>query len=287
MNHMVAHKNDRPHICNLCGARYIRKLDLLNHLKVHAQMPDTDMEYADLLLREDKEEEESEQDLLIPSKRNPRQRKKSSPIASVKTKKDVKTSKKPAAGKTKYTDELDELLGAAQQHENYYEQNSSPSVSHNRFAITDPERPFVCQVCGVSFAREKALSSHFLMHDVDNALECESCNEVFWSVESLQEHQNLHHSRGSSGSEYEPDKNASDDDSDSKFGDFYCNVCGMSFHRLDLLKRHSRTHSQLEVQKNNATSSEKHCCTVCKRTFSEALDLLAHAEMHARVVSFK
>ena len=42
MNHMVAHQNDRPHVCNLCGARYIRRCDLLNHLKIHAYSPDLD-----------------------------------------------------------------------------------------------------------------------------------------------------------------------------------------------------------------------------------------------------
>lgn len=40
MNHMVAHQNDRPHACNLCGVRYVRKCDLINHLKVHAFVPD-------------------------------------------------------------------------------------------------------------------------------------------------------------------------------------------------------------------------------------------------------
>lgn len=29
-----------------------------------------------------------------------------------------------------------------------------------RFPVIDPTRPFVCQKCGVSFAREKALLSH-------------------------------------------------------------------------------------------------------------------------------
>ncbi|KOB73125.1 putative zinc finger protein [Operophtera brumata] len=37
---MMAHKNDRPHACNLCGVRYVRKCDLMNHLKVHAFVPD-------------------------------------------------------------------------------------------------------------------------------------------------------------------------------------------------------------------------------------------------------
>jgi hypothetical protein len=30
----------------------------------------------------------------------------------------------------------------------------------SRYPVTDARKPFVCQQCGVGFAREKALSSH-------------------------------------------------------------------------------------------------------------------------------
>lgn len=46
------------------------------------------------------------------------------------------------------------LIDAAEQHEHYVE----PEVE--RYPVIDPARPFVCQKCGVSFAREKALLSH-------------------------------------------------------------------------------------------------------------------------------
>lgn len=39
MNHMVAHQTDRPHLCKLCGARFVRRQDLINHLKGHAEEP--------------------------------------------------------------------------------------------------------------------------------------------------------------------------------------------------------------------------------------------------------
>lgn len=42
MNHMVAHQTDRPHGCNLCGVRYMRKSDLMNHLKSHAYIQESD-----------------------------------------------------------------------------------------------------------------------------------------------------------------------------------------------------------------------------------------------------
>lgn len=34
-----------------------------------------------------------------------------------------------------------------------------------RFTILDPRKPFVCQHCGVGFAREKALASHARIHE--------------------------------------------------------------------------------------------------------------------------
>lgn len=308
MNHMVAHKNDRPHICNLCGARYIRKLDLLSHLKVHAQMPDSDLEYVELLMR-DEQSKIVEKPTIVSSvshlastsrsrRKNARQRTTSGkkpappPPPSAKTKKETKRSSAAAQQKSNAAklDDIDALLGAAQQHEDYYERHNQSSLQQKqRYPVTNSIRPFVCQVCGVSFAREKALSSHFLIHGVDNALECDSCSDMFWTLEQLQEHQATQHGEDvTSGSEYEPDeKTASGEESDSKFGDYYCNVCGMSFHRLDLLKRHARTHNQADASSSDFITSENHCCNVCGSTFAEALDLLAHAEIHTRVVMFK
>lgn len=59
--------------------------------------------------------------------------------------------------KTEYAsqEDMNMLIEAAEQpHEEYTE----PEVE--RYPIVDPVRPFVCQRCGVSFAREKALLSH-------------------------------------------------------------------------------------------------------------------------------
>lgn len=211
---------------------------------------------------------------------------------SVVVKKDTKKASVSAQQKSNAAklDDIDALLGAAQQHEDYYERHTQSSGQQKqRYPVTDSIRPFVCQVCGVSFAREKALNSHFLIHGVDNALECDSCSDMFWTLEQLQEHQATQHAEDvTSGSEYEPEeKTASDEESDSKFGDYYCNVCGMSFHRLDLLKRHVRGHNQNDSASGDFITSENHCCNVCGSTFAEALDLLAHAEIHTRAVVFK
>lgn len=115
---------------------------------------------------------------------------------------------------------------------------------------------------------------------------------MFWDISLLREHQRIHHTdphAASNSDEYEPDNNDrdsdTDEDNDSKFGDFFCNICGMQFHRNNLLKRHTKTHIKLDVYDNDL--SAKHCCNVCGEGFDEALDLLAHAEIHTRLQPHK
>lgn len=274
MNHMVAHKNVKPHICNLCGARYIRKMELMNHLKVHAQVPDPNIEYMGHIKDDAKivdEQDGDEESLLTVLHTSETGGKRRKVVATGVPRKVVRTDpsgKKLSVQKKRY----EEIV------------NASTNYLADHISASDPSRPFVCQVCGVSFSREKALNAHVSLHGVDNAIECDTCNEVFWTMESLQEHQKIHADDESSGSEYEPDgdKTASDDDYDPKYGSYYCNICGMSFHRSELLKRHAKTHKNNYDENQIEESNENHCCNVCGSTFAEALDLLAHAEIHTR-----
>lgn len=77
----------------------------------------------------------------------------------------------------------------------------------------------------------------------------------------------------------------SDSDIDSQYGEHYCKICGMSFHRYDLMKRHLKTHSA--KKENFKEELIEHNCNDCGENFAEALDLLAHAEVHARVNNIK
>lgn len=68
-----------------------------------------------------------------------------------------------------------------------------------RYPVIDPARPFVCQKCGVSFAREKALLSHSkvnINHDdhqfhskfsllIDVRNQKDAINQIDWVVLSL------------------------------------------------------------------------------------------------------
>lgn len=55
-----------------------------------------------------------------------------------------------------------------------------------KYPVTDPKKPFVCQHCGVGFAREKALASHARIHGGDSPFECQKCGEMFWDVALMQ-----------------------------------------------------------------------------------------------------
>lgn len=125
------------------------------------------------------------------------------------------------------------------------------------------------------------------MHGGDSPYECDSCSEMFWDLLLLREHQKIQHAGQSSNSEYEPENDNekdSDSEADSKYGVFYCSTCGMSFHRNELLMRHQKTHVKYDREINTTT---QHCCNVCGESFLEALDLLAHAEIHTRFQPFK
>lgn len=292
VNHMVAHQTDRPHGCNLCGARYIRKCDLMNHLKIHAYVPDPDA------LDEDELAPLSESDVEKPvKKKKPGKKRKQQPVSPVKreVKREVSDTEdryEMPSRSYNYVDEDVRLLAEMENHvnnssnrnnESYVYESSSQIHNEVRYPILDPRKPFVCQHCGVAFAREKALASHARIHGGDSPFECETCNEMFWDMQLLREHVRTKHSGVISGGESDYDDIDDDDYVDeSKYGEFYCKVCGMRFHRTDLLRRHLRQHDGIKEEFNTDTDEFPHVCNVCGQSFNEALDLLAHAEVHAR-----
>ncbi|XP_066587348.1 zinc finger protein 594-like [Prorops nasuta] len=295
MNHMVAHQTDRPHGCNLCGARYVRKCDLMNHLKIHAYAPSRDGLEDDL----------NDDDSLPPEEEetNKGRRKKVQSSAPRKRKNNTALSKRNSEdikhdlGKyiSKSYDYVDEDMRLLEEMSTRNSGRSSYATSSRwndqittvtseqqvpRWPITDPTKPYVCQFCGVGFAREKALASHARIHGGDSPFECTNCGDMFWDITSLREHIRIKH-----GAALQSDNDEFDNDTpytgDERFGEFYCNTCGVPFHRLDLLKRHQKIHIKQEVDVMEG-SNQHHVCNVCGEWFEEALALLAHAELHAR-----
>ncbi|XP_026322799.1 myeloid zinc finger 1-like, partial [Hyposmocoma kahamanoa] len=290
MNHMVAHQNDRPHACNLCGVRYVRKCDLMNHLKVHAFVPDTQdaIDYEEML---------DNDQLLKPKKKRGRRKKNPDPVenglwenmTSARTQQwSRRRSPKPPPTPPSPPSPA-----------------SPPSPPTPPPAPADPSRPFVCRHCGVGFAREKALQSHARVHGGDSPVECVSCGELCWSREALAHHAATKHPHLPPPKHETPrnDYNDSNSDDDMEFRlspmegvrdasserasmdalrgpSLFCQDCGVAFQRADLLRRHvAAAHS---YKRHDSTSSAwEHTCDVCGESCQDALQLLAHAELHA------
>ncbi|XP_017890229.1 zinc finger protein 16 isoform X2 [Ceratina calcarata] len=270
MNHMVAHQTDRPHGCNLCGARYARKCDLMNHLKIHAYAPSRDGLEDDL---------NDDDDSLVPEEEEPIKGRRKKVQSSVPRK---RKNNSAVPKRTMDAAKMEMGNGNYASSSRWTEQMSPVTAEPQqpRWPVTDPTKPYVCQFCGVGFAREKALASHARIHGGDSPFECTSCGDMFWDVNSLREHVRMKH-----GGTVQPDFEEYDNDTtytgDERFGEFYCNTCGVPFHRLDLLKRHQKIHVKQETDMVEGPS-QHHVCNVCGEWFEEALALLAHAELHAR-----
>ncbi|XP_030376106.1 RE1-silencing transcription factor [Scaptodrosophila lebanonensis] len=333
-NHMLAHQNDRPHLCKLCGARFSRRAELISHFKAHAEAQDA----ADAAMQEatvkfephrrsiddhyydqdwspcpdpvpsstiqtadqtsyPHESNTSLSAVVVPAATRGR-------ISRLKPKEEyIVIAEKPALAELEYIESQQEQQSVI----------SSLDLAHvaqpvqqpqPRFPVLDESKPFVCQQCGLAFAREKALVSHVKNHRVDSPFECNKCQEMFWDNNSLQEHQKSHQFE-ESNSEYDPTSSgdsASDSEPEQLYGDFYCNECGICFHRQDLLRRHTKQHEKLATARAGAhveptsgttgighelAKDGEHCCSTCGKSFPSALELLAHAEIHARFPPFK
>lgn len=144
------------------------------------------------------------------------------------------------------------------------------------------------------------------------------CGDTFYDPHALDDHMIKRHTTSNQATksrsraappvliptDFEPDDSNSDyepkvetDDEDEDYGDegsHYCDQCGDTFSRADLLKKHIKSHynnikSELisDDEDDFDGISSRHCCNQCGAKFSGALDLLAHAEEHARFQPFK
>ncbi|XP_057664543.1 zinc finger protein 420-like [Diorhabda carinulata] len=283
MNHMVAHQTDRPHGCNLCGVRYIRKCDLMNHLKIHAYIPDADG------LEEQNIQQMDEMDDNTDKKKKTKQIKKKKKIKEEydQYEDDLGASSSRGYNYVEEDVKLMEQMSNNIKHDYDYiheEEEEVQQPSESRYPVTDPRKPFVCQHCGVGFAREKAMMSHLRMHsEGDSPFECQRCGEMFWDLIQMKEHAKEKHGDVEG---FDDDEDDDDDysEEDTKYGTYYCSTCGLSFHRQDNLRRHQRIHVKEEFVNEHEFG---HICNVCGESFQEALDLLAHAEVHARTLEYR
>lgn len=163
---------------------------------------------------------------------------------------------------------------------------------------------YECEQCGDAFYDMASLQEHEYLH-TSNAVEYDEkpSTSKYRNLQDTEEDEEEYDgdddrdgtympmkqerlSNADQEGEQQEDENDDDDDEDyhasagsgNEFGIYYCDHCGMSFHRINLLRQHVKTH----LRQLNASSTDEHRCSVCGQTFAVALDLLAHAEMHAR-----
>uniref|UniRef100_A0A182IMH6 C2H2-type domain-containing protein n=1 Tax=Anopheles atroparvus TaxID=41427 RepID=A0A182IMH6_ANOAO len=70
----------------------------------------------------------------------------------------------------------------------FLEPTNVGAIARSGFPVVDERKPFVCQQCGASFGREKALASHSRVHGGDMQYRCSTCDESFWERALLQDH---------------------------------------------------------------------------------------------------
>lgn len=237
--HMVSHQVERPHGCNMCGAQYRRKHDLVEHMKIHAYAP----------IKIEPEDDYEELPTLPQAKAKQRARRKKRSIKKFEFDETIAREKKTRPPPIPFDDFKFEI--------------DIPQVEEPKFPIIDPSRPYVCQQCGIGFAREKALTSHTMIHVGDSAYECESCGEMFQSESQLEQHNSIRHGQVSRKR-------------DDNYGTFLCNECGASFQWYNQLKKHRKSHIKQEEQDDE----ENHLCTLCNVVFNTLDELLCHKEDH-------
>ncbi|KAJ8872488.1 hypothetical protein PR048_026094 [Dryococelus australis] len=225
MNHMVSHQTDKPHGCNLCGVRYRRKCDLINHMKIHAYPPvhasysdqETDLHTGNSRDRGAVRGRRKKIQSLTPS------RKKGNLTYNNHSSKDLEENNylrsKRASESSQTMDFYNVEMKFVPEHMGIEQETSEPLTP--RWPVVDETRPYVCQHCGVGFAREKALASHARVHAGDSPFECNTCGEMFWDVNLLRDH-----ARSKHGSRYSNDSMFGNCDEQQE--EFHCDECGLS-----------------------------------------------------------
>ena len=115
-------------------------------------------------------------------------------------------------------------------------------------------KPFVCQICGASFAKVYYLTKHEKLHQ-EKQFQCDICQAKFVRKYTLQVHKLIH--------------------SDEK--PYKCKVCEAAFTRKGNLIQHSAVHAGEKPFK----------CTYCDGAFSNKNKLNAHIKMHTGKNLFK
>ncbi|KAF6204321.1 hypothetical protein GE061_002662 [Apolygus lucorum] len=258
--HMLTHQTQRLHDCNMCGATYRRKLELVEHMKIHSYAPvKTEEEDFDSMCALD------EPSIVVKSPKKPARTRK-------------KKKKNNALKQGSYTIETSDMsFMESFNHEikqEYLEDPiEAPYVDDQKFPVIDPARPYVCQFCGIGFAREKALISHKLVHASDSAFECDRCSDVFQTAHKLEQHMSSKHgpksSRKSSSSlnSRKVPKDFPREEPIAEMDSILCELCCIVLDTVDELVRHKEFHD---------VTTGIHTCNYCHSDYVDMEDLKVH-----------
>ncbi|CAG5119286.1 unnamed protein product [Candidula unifasciata] len=111
-------------------------------------------------------------------------------------------------------------------------------------------KPFMCEICGSSFAEKNMLTTHKNIHTGDKKYECPTCGRRFMLKTTLGNHMQTHLDRRP----------------------HTCNICGMGFKLSYYLKSHLKTHSE--------TRERPHICSKCGAAFLKLAQLKNHERKH-------
>jgi len=109
-------------------------------------------------------------------------------------------------------------------------------------------KPYCCETCGRAFSHSAGLHRHCLIHTSDKPFMCSTCGKRFRQDSGLRRHALIH----SGQQPYE------------------CSECGMKFNQSSSMQRHKLTH----------TGEQPYSCSDCGQRFTQSGGLCSHRRKH-------
>ncbi|XP_033638467.1 zinc finger protein 665-like [Asterias rubens] len=121
--------------------------------------------------------------------------------------------------------------------------------------VHDNVRPYVCDVCNLSFLQLGHLRRHSRIHTLDKPYKCDVCNKSFRQSSHLTCHLRIH----------------------TNEKPYKCEVCSQGFRQKSAVYRHiQRMHIKEKV----------YVCSLCEKGYSGEADLRRHEKTHVNITYF-
>ncbi|XP_068232956.1 zinc finger protein ZFP2-like [Palaemon carinicauda] len=227
--HMLSHSKLKPHICKDCGKGFAGIWNLRSHSVIHSDEKPFQCEECGLKFRR---------------------------VGTLRFHKRTHTNERPyqcdVCGKT----------------------FTQPSSLKTHQKLHSGERPHACNVCDEKFALKGALQSHMRTHTKERPFSCELCTKRFAQSSTLKNHLKTHENdkdkTSDSACNNEDSKPNDEATSEEKTKDHKCELCGRSFALKNTLKVHMMRHR----------GERPHKCNVCPKSFTQSSTLKIHMRTH-------